>query len=150
MFSANRTANRPQTLFAEAPGIPTIIAWFKMYAPDAQIHDICAATAAHEAPGKPCIVIERSYEPYTSAARCISLILERQKTMTCRFYVMDEGYLQSLTYPALAVDNHGTPLRVDNWYVIVTRENGYKYYINVTSDSVVTMCAEVFNFIQCK
>ena len=67
-----------------------------------------------------------------------------------RFYVMDKRYYDNLALPQFSADNRGNRLVIGDWYVIVTCGDGYKYYINVTADSVVTMCAEVFDFLQYK
>ena len=133
---------------AESP--IAVMAWFKMYQPDARVLDVNPATADDQKPGKPCIDVPANYLPYMNAADQMSLILQSEKGMSCRFYIMDEAYYGDLAFPQLSADNRGHRLTIGDWYVIVTCSNGHKYYVNVTWDSVVTMCAEVFDFIQCK
>ena len=70
--------------------------------------------------------------------------------MSCEFYIMDNRYYGQLAMPQFSADNRGNPLVVGDWYVIVTCADGWKYYINVTLDSIITMCAEVFAFLQYK
>lgn len=77
-------------------------------------------------------------------------ILLREKGMYCCFAVMTEDIRNSHQFPELIRDHNGALLIDGDEYVIVTCGNGYRYYINVTGDSVITMCAEVFNFIQNK
>ncbi len=139
-----------QSNLAIAESEQAVAAWFKMYKPDARVLSICPANSGGEKPGKPCVEIPVNYLPYMFAAENISLILQRGKNMTCVFYVMDARYYRNLARPELSADNRGHQLMIGDWYVIVTCSNGYKYYINVTRDSVVTMCAEVFDFIQNK
>lgn len=139
-----------QSNIAIADNEMAVMAWFKMYKPDARILTIFSATPDDEKPGKPCIEIPQNYLPYMNAADNMSLILQHEKGMNCRFYVMDKTYYGNLAYPQLSADNRGHSLVVGDWYVIVTCSNGYKYYVNVSGDSVVTMCAEVFDFIQNK
>lgn len=125
-------------------------AWFRMYKPDARVLSVNAATVDDERPDKPCIEIPQNYLPFMHAADNMTMILEREKAMRCEFYVMDVRYLNNLAFPQLSADSRGHRLTIGDWYVIVTCSNGHKYYVNVTADSVVTMCAEVFNFIQNK
>ena len=91
------------------------------------------------------------FSPYVNACNHIAYILgyDTPEGKSCDFYVMDKTYYDSLN-PELVRDNRGNALVIGDWYVIVTCANGYKYFINVTGDSVMTMCAEVFNFIQYK
>ncbi len=139
-----------QSNLAVAESEQAVNAWFKMYKPDARVLGIGPASSDDEKPGKPCIEIPVNYLPYMFAADNMNLILQREKSMTCAFYVMDARYYGNLAHPELSTDNRGHQLMIGDWYVIVTCSSGYKYYINVTCDSVVTMCAEVFNFIQNK
>ena len=87
---------------------------------------------------------------HTNAAEMISLILQHEKSMTAQYFTMTAEYINALPYQQLVRDNRGHALAAGDEYVIVTCSNGYKYYVNVTCDSVVTMCAEVFDFIQSK
>lgn len=80
----------------------------------------------------------------------MAMILMANKHMYCCFQTIDEDYINSFTFPDLIRDNRGNHLIPGDEYVIVTCQNGYRYHINVTGDSVVTMCAEVFDFIQNK
>lgn len=84
------------------------------------------------------------------AAKKISEILDWTSKAKCEYIIMNDDYLSKLTFPQLACDNHGTPLLKNDAYMIITCSNGYKYYVNVTADSVLTACAEVFNFVQYK
>ena len=135
---------------ADANSPIAVTAWYKMRHPDARILDVRPATADDDKPSKPCIRIPMNVLPYMNAAENISCILQREKGMTCVFYVMDNRYYKNLALPQFSADNRGHQLVVGDWYVIVTCGDGYKYYINVTADSVVTMCAEVFDFLQYK
>lgn len=149
----NITFNRNgvyQSNLAIAECTASVWAWYKMYKPDAKILDVTPARSDDEKPGKPCIQIDANYMPYMLAAENMNFILRREKGMTCAFYVMDKRYYNDLACPEFSADNRGNQLIIGDWYVIVTCSNGYKYYINVTCDSVITMCAEVFNFIQNK
>lgn len=139
-----------QVNLAEAKSLNAVHAWFAMYKPDARIMSVQEETNDHSKPGMPVISIPDDYLPYLRAAQDMSEILTREKGMTCTFYVMDKRYYSRLAYPQLSADNRGNPLFVGDWYVIVRCSNGALYYVNVTHDSVVTMCAEVFSFIQYK
>lgn len=92
----------------------------------------------------------KDMERYHFAVSQMSHILTNEKRMACFFIVMDNGYLKSLECPELILDNRGHWLFVGDWYVVIVCHNGYRYYVNVTADSVTTMCAEVFDFIQNK
>ena len=80
----------------------------------------------------------------------MAMILMANKHMYCCYNIIDEEYINTFQYPELIRDNNGNRLIPGDEYVIITCQNGYNYHINVTGDSVVTMCAEVFNFIQNK
>lgn len=84
------------------------------------------------------------------AANKITELLDWIYRAKCEYYIMDDEYLSQLAYPELSHDNHGNRLIKGCAYMIITVSNGYKYYVNVTADSVLTACAEVFNFIQNK
>lgn len=135
---------------ADANSPIAVTAWYKMRHPDAHILDVRPATADDDKPDKPCVRIPMNVLPYMNATENISCILQREKGMTCVFYVMDKRYYDNLALPQFSADNRGNQLVIGDWYVIVTCSNGYPYYINVTADSVVTMCAEVFDFLQYK
>lgn len=87
---------------------------------------------------------------YRFAAMHMTDILIKEKNMGCVFVVMDDDYLNALECPELVRDSRGNRLFVGDWYVVIVCNNGYRYYVNVTADSVITMCAEVFGFIQNK
>ena len=139
-----------QANLAIADSDMAVLAWYRMYKPDARVLAVSPATPCDEKPGKPCVEIPVNYLPYMSAADNMSLILQREKGMTCRFYVMDQRYYRNLADPQLSCDSRGHALAVGDWYVIITCSGGYMYYVNVTYDSVATMCAEVFGFVQHK
>ena len=80
----------------------------------------------------------------------IDELLNHQSKAHCEYLVMDEAYMSTLAIPEFARDSRGNPLLIGDQYMVVTCSNGYKYYINVTADSVLAACAEVFNFIQHK
>ena len=85
------------------------------------------------------------------AAEMISMILLGEKGMRCEYATMTAEYVQGLRFPELVRDSRGNPLIPGDQYMIVTcRDGGYKYYVNVSGDSVVTACAELLNFIQHK
>lgn len=92
----------------------------------------------------------KNLHPYHEACDSMTKILLDNKGMHCYFRVVSEAYIKGFTYPELVRDNHGHKLIPGDEYVVVVCRNGYQYHINVTGDSVVTMCAETFNFIQCK
>ena len=141
----------PNGNLAVADSEQAVLGWYKMYNPGIRILSLRQAMLDDEKkPGIPCIEIGANYLPYVEAADQMSLILQHAKNMSCRFYVMDEAYYGDLAFSQLSADNRGQQLTIGDWYVIVTCSNGHKYYVNVTCDSVVTMCAEVFDFIQCK
>lgn len=135
---------------AEAPCPEAVYAWYAMYKPDARILGVSVATIDDQKPGKPVVTIRENFLSYRHATQNMSLILSHAKDMTCTFYVMDEQYYKNLAYPELSCDNRGNRLMVGDWYVIVRCSNGYLYYVNVSHDSIVTMCAEVFSYIQNK
>lgn len=139
-----------QAGLAEASCAEAVYAWYTMYEPDARIMSVTEASSDDKKPGKPIVNISDNYMLYQRAAQSMSQILSSAKGMTCSFYVMDERYYKNLAYPELSSDNRGNHLNVGDWYVIVRCSNGYLYYINVSNDSIVTMCAEVFGFIQNK
>ncbi len=91
-----------------------------------------------------------NYTNYINAARDVSRILEREKHMKCEFIIMNDEYYENLACPEFSKDNRGNVLCVGNWYVIVHCSNGHLYYVNVTCDSVLAMCEEVFFFVQRK
>lgn len=84
------------------------------------------------------------------AANKITEIIDATSKAKCEYRVMDDEYIGMLAIPQLSQDNHGHCLFAGDAYMIITCSNGYKYYINVTADSVLAACAEVFNFIQNK
>lgn len=84
------------------------------------------------------------------AAQKITELIDKLYKAKCEYYVMDDEYLSLLAYHQLSCDNHGNNLFKGDAYMIITVSNGYKYYVNVTADSVLTACSEVFNFIQYK
>ena len=87
---------------------------------------------------------------YHEACEHMTRILLDNKGMHCYFRVVSEAYIKGFTYPELVRDNRGHELIPGDEYVVVVCQNGYQYHINVTDDSVVTMCAEVIDFIQNK
>ena len=90
------------------------------------------------------------YINHHKACEYMTAILQANKHMYCSFVVLDEADIACHPFPELLRDSRGNRLIPGDQYVIVTCQNDYRYYINVTADSVVTMCAEVFNFIQNK
>lgn len=80
----------------------------------------------------------------------ISRILLREKGMYAAFFIMTEEYIHSFAFPELVSDHKGYKLIPNDEYVIITCSNNYRYHINVTGNSIASMCAEVFNFIQNK
>lgn len=87
---------------------------------------------------------------YAYAAEMISMILIGEKHMRCEYATITADYIQGLRFPELVRDNRGNQLIPGDQYMIVTCDNSYKYYVNVSGDSVVTACAELLNFIQYK
>lgn len=84
------------------------------------------------------------------AAHQIDALIQRTSGAHCRYFVMDDEYLSNLAYPELSRDNNGNRLIAGDQYMIITCANGYLYYINISGDSVLTACAEVFQLIQNK
>lgn len=85
------------------------------------------------------------FEELTYAMQKISLILRHNHFSGCEILRWDSA-------PNLQVlhDVNGYNLNPDDTYAVVICENGYRYYINITGDSILTACAEVLNFIQYK
>ena len=94
-------------------------------------------------------VPEHVWKMYVAAAH-IDDLLNALCQSHCEYRIMDGDSLEGLTAPELTCDNRGNRLVKDDAYMIVTCSNGCKYYINVTADSVLTACAEVFGFVQYK
>ena len=84
-----------------------------------------------------------------AAAQIDELIL-RTSGARCGYRVMDDEYIAALPYPQLVRDNNGNPLIPGDRYMIITCANGYRYHVNISGDSVLTACAEVFQFISGK
>ncbi|MBQ7052336.1 MAG: hypothetical protein IJN79_06030 [Clostridia bacterium] len=84
------------------------------------------------------------------AAHQIDALIQRTSGAHCRYFVMDDEYLSNLAYPELSRDNNGNRLMAGDQYMIITCANGYLYYVNISGDSVLTACAEVFQLIQNK
>lgn len=84
---------------------------------------------------------------YAAAQRIDELICDLSGAH-CEYRVMDAAYVQTMTFPELTVDNRGNRLFVGDQYMVITCANACKYYVNVTADSVLAACAEVFGFIQ--
>lgn len=80
----------------------------------------------------------------------IDAILSATAKARCRYLVMTQEYMAALPFPALCHDNRGNPLLIGDAYMVITCENGHKYYVNVTADSPLTACAETFAFVQYK
>lgn len=83
-------------------------------------------------------------------ARKITELIDGLCKAKCEYRIMDDNYIGLLPIPQLSQDNHGHCLVAGDAYMIITCSNGYKYYINVTADSVLTACSEVFDFIKNK
>ncbi len=139
-----------QTRIVNAESEQAVAAWFRMYEPDTSILGIYNPIALSVEPDEPAIDVARDYSRHMDAADGMSLILFREKSMTCEFYVMDTEGLKELEKHPGIVDSRGNPLMIGDWYVIITCANEHRYYVNVTYDSVTAMCAEVFGFIQHK
>ena len=93
---------------------------------------------------------DANYQAMTMAAGKISELLGGLSHARCEYLIMDAAHLNSPSLSELSCDNRGNRLIEGDAYMIVTCSNGCKYYINVTADSVLTACAEVFQFIQHK
>lgn len=90
------------------------------------------------------------FDSYNFAAERMDNILRECGDKSCGFFVMDEETMARYEIFDNVRDNRGNRIVVGDWYVVVRCGNGYRYYINVTHDSVITMCAEVFSFLQYK
>ena len=84
------------------------------------------------------------------AAHQIDELIQRTSGAHCRYFVMDDEYMSNLAYPELSRDNNGNQLIPGDQYMVITCANGYKYYVNISGDSVLTACAETFQFISGK
>ena len=84
------------------------------------------------------------------AAQQIDALIRRTSGAGCRYFVMDDEYLSGIRYPQLVRDNNGNQLFPGDRYMIITCANGHRYYVNISGDSVLTACAEVFQLIQNK
>ena len=95
-----------------------------------------------------------NFENYEAVVSKVSEILKSEKNMTAQFIIAAPENIETIApkrlYDGLSHDSKGNPIIPGDWYIVVTCDNDYKYVINVTYDSTITMCAEVFNFIQYK
>lgn len=89
-------------------------------------------------------------EQKLKAIEGLNLILAA-KNMTCDLVLMDgDTYRNAVDVGGRVKEGAVLPwgrLVLGDWYVVVTCVNGYKYYVNVSFDSSVWMCAEVLNCI---
>ena len=67
-----------QANLAIADSDMAVMAWFRMYKPDARVLSVSPATPCDEKPGKPCLEIPVNYLPYMNAADNMSLILQHE------------------------------------------------------------------------
>ncbi|MBR6570414.1 MAG: hypothetical protein IKK75_08185 [Clostridia bacterium] len=84
------------------------------------------------------------------AARHMNELLQDIANAHCTYMIVDDAYIAGLRYPELVRDSRGNRLISGDQYMIVTCPNGYQYYINITGDSVLTACDEVFHYISGK
>ena len=84
------------------------------------------------------------------AAAYIDALIKRTSGAHCRYFVMNDEYMSGIRYPELVRDNNGNRLITGEQYMVITCANGYMYYVNISGDSVLTACAETFQFISGK
>ena len=94
--------------------------------------------------------MDKHTQNLTFAAQHIDTLIQRTSGARCRYIVMDDQYMSDLACVQLACDNNGNRLVTGNEYMIITCANGYRYYVDITWDSVLTACSEVFRFISSK
>lgn len=74
--------------------------------------------------------------------------------LTCCYDVYTKGNLifgeKPLKYPELAIDTRGGRLIEGEEYIIVGCQNGHRYYINVTGDSLMSMGEQLFKHMMGK
>ncbi len=96
------------------------------------------------------MIQEQYNQQMTLAAQSISEIMQRVSGAHCAYLVMDDAYMSTLAMPQYSTDNRGNRLMIGDQYMVITCANGYRYYVNVSADSIMTACAEVFCFAQNK
>lgn len=79
-----------------------------------------------------------------AAARLDELLYGAAKAH-CEYMVMTEDYIKELIFPELVRDARGNLLIPGDQYMVMIASNGYKYYVNVSGDSLLTACAEAMN-----
>lgn len=80
------------------------------------------------------------------AIRDISDILRNNGFKSCEVLRWEESAPNMIALH----DHNGCNLNPEDTYVVITCENDYHYYINITGSSVLSACAEVLSFIQYK
>lgn len=94
---------------------------------------------------------DKQFNDYYAASILISALLEGYSDgKKCRFFILDKTGLMSLENHDFTFDTRGHQLIPGDWYIEVECRNGYKYYINVTADSVITMAIEVLKAMEFK
>ncbi|MBE5799366.1 MAG: hypothetical protein E7321_05375 [Clostridiales bacterium] len=87
----------------------------------------------------------KTYDLTQAAAHC-SAILQAASGANVEHLHMTAEYLSGFRFPELLHDNRDNPLLPGDDYLVITCRNGYQYYVNVTADSALTACAELFAF----
>lgn len=80
-------------------------------------------------------------------AKKINDIIQPTCEATCEAILLDAGAFENVLNADRDIGQH---LCLGEIYMVITCENGYKYYVNVTGDSILAAFAEVFDLIQYK
>jgi hypothetical protein len=93
----------------------------------------------------------KQFIDYFMATVILSQILQNASDgKSCRFMILTQEEYETFEHPEIMHSTRGHNLLVGDWYVVVTCRNGYKYYVNVTADSIITMCIEVLKAMEFK
>jgi hypothetical protein len=84
------------------------------------------------------------------AFSCISDFIQNHGFKGCCVHKWQWSDFDQFQFPELIHDNHGNQLIPGDLYVIVTCNNDYRYYINITGTSILAACADVLEYIQYK
>ena len=68
----------------------------------------------------------------------------------CYVHEWKESDFSEFRFPELLHDSRGNRLIPGDLYVIAICNTDYKYYINITGDSVLTAAADVLEFLSSK
>lgn len=94
--------------------------------------------------------ISTTYSELNFAFSCISKFIRNHGFEGCIVHEWKESDFEQFSFPELIHDSNGNSLVPGDLYAIVTCNNGYRYYINITGTSVLAACADVLEYIQHK